>query len=133
MERKRVAVRVALYARCSTHDKGQDPELQLAPLREYCQKRGFTIAGVPGQPPEESGDRAGYGFSLSEGEPSSCRHDSKARSAEVNEQSGTGSFRLRDSLSEIIRSFLAAPARGNFSGLSRNETVDPSSTRGALS
>jgi len=37
--------RVALYARCSTHDKGQDPELQLVPLREYCQRRGFTIAG----------------------------------------------------------------------------------------
>jgi DNA invertase Pin-like site-specific DNA recombinase len=45
MEKKRVAVRVALYARCSTHDKGQDPELQLAPLREYCQRRGCTIAG----------------------------------------------------------------------------------------
>ena len=38
-------VRAALYARCSTHDKGQDPELQLVPLREYCQRRGFTIAG----------------------------------------------------------------------------------------
>lgn len=37
-------VRAALYARCSTHDKGQDPELQLVPLREYCQRRGFTIA-----------------------------------------------------------------------------------------
>jgi len=37
--------RAALYARCSTHDKGQDPELQLAPLREYCQRRGFTVAG----------------------------------------------------------------------------------------
>jgi DNA invertase Pin-like site-specific DNA recombinase len=37
--------RVALYARCSTLDKGQDPELQLVPLREYCQRRGFTIAG----------------------------------------------------------------------------------------
>ncbi|HET6513581.1 MAG TPA: recombinase family protein [Thermodesulfovibrionales bacterium] len=37
--------RAALYARCSTHDKGQDPELQLAPLREYCQRRGFTITG----------------------------------------------------------------------------------------
>ena len=35
--------RAALYARCSTHDKGQDPELQLVPLREYCQRRGFTI------------------------------------------------------------------------------------------
>jgi DNA invertase Pin-like site-specific DNA recombinase len=37
--------RVAIYARCSTLDKGQDPELQLSPLREYCQRRGFTIAG----------------------------------------------------------------------------------------
>ncbi|MCL5024825.1 MAG: recombinase family protein [Nitrospirae bacterium] len=42
MERE---VRAALYARCSTHDKGQDPELQLSPLREYCQRRGLTIAG----------------------------------------------------------------------------------------
>jgi DNA invertase Pin-like site-specific DNA recombinase len=38
-------MRVALYARCSTHDKGQDPEIQLSPLREYCQRRGFTIIG----------------------------------------------------------------------------------------
>jgi len=37
--------RAALYARCSTHDKGQDPELQLVPLREYCQRRGLTITG----------------------------------------------------------------------------------------
>jgi DNA invertase Pin-like site-specific DNA recombinase len=37
--------RVALYARCSTLDKGQDPELQLVPLQDYCQKRGFTITG----------------------------------------------------------------------------------------
>jgi DNA invertase Pin-like site-specific DNA recombinase len=39
------SIRGALYARCSTHDKGQDPELQLAPLREYCQRRGLTITG----------------------------------------------------------------------------------------
>jgi DNA invertase Pin-like site-specific DNA recombinase len=38
-------VRAALYARCSTPNKGQDPELQLVPLREYCQKRDFTITG----------------------------------------------------------------------------------------
>jgi DNA invertase Pin-like site-specific DNA recombinase len=38
-------VRAALYARCSTHDKGQDPELQLSPLREYCQRRDFIITG----------------------------------------------------------------------------------------
>ena len=43
MKSVRPAIRVALYARCSTHDKGQDPQLQITPLREYCQKRGFTI------------------------------------------------------------------------------------------
>jgi DNA invertase Pin-like site-specific DNA recombinase len=45
LERKPEGVRAALYARCSTYDKGQDPELQLQPLREYCQRRGFEIAG----------------------------------------------------------------------------------------
>jgi len=35
--------RVALYARCSTHDKGQDPELQLRPLRDYCKAREWTV------------------------------------------------------------------------------------------
>ena len=34
----------ALYARVSTIDKGQDPEVQLMPLRQYCERRGFTIA-----------------------------------------------------------------------------------------
>jgi DNA invertase Pin-like site-specific DNA recombinase len=38
-------MRISLYARVSTADKGQDPELQLRELREYCQRRGFTIAG----------------------------------------------------------------------------------------
>jgi DNA invertase Pin-like site-specific DNA recombinase len=42
MERE---AKAALYARCSTLDKGQDPELQLTPLRDYCQRRGFTIIG----------------------------------------------------------------------------------------
>ena len=39
------ALRTALYARVSTHDKGQDPEMQLRELREYCQRRGWQIAG----------------------------------------------------------------------------------------
>src|SRR5208337_3473081 len=38
-------IKAAIYARCSTHDKGQDPELQLVPLREHCERRGFIIAG----------------------------------------------------------------------------------------
>src|SRR5215207_5951482 len=38
-------LRAGLYARVSTEDKGQDPETQLRPLREYAERRGFTIAG----------------------------------------------------------------------------------------
>lgn len=37
-------MRVALYARVSTAT-GQNPEMQLAELREYCQRRGWTITG----------------------------------------------------------------------------------------
>lgn len=32
-----------MYARISTTDKGQDPEVQLGPLREYAQARGWTM------------------------------------------------------------------------------------------
>ncbi len=38
-------MKVALYARVSTSDKGQDPEMQLRELREYCQRRGWVIVG----------------------------------------------------------------------------------------
>lgn len=37
--------RVGLYARVSTRDKGQDPELQLHALREYAARRGLEIVG----------------------------------------------------------------------------------------
>jgi DNA invertase Pin-like site-specific DNA recombinase len=36
--------RVALYARVSTLNHGQDPEVQLGELREFCKRRGFEIA-----------------------------------------------------------------------------------------
>src|SRR6267142_2078030 len=35
--------RVALYARVSTVNHGQDPELQLRELREHCSRQGWTI------------------------------------------------------------------------------------------
>ncbi len=35
---------VALYARVSTLN-GQNPEMQLCELRDYCQRRGFVVAG----------------------------------------------------------------------------------------
>jgi len=37
--------RVALYARVSTLDKGQDPETQLQALREYAARRGLVSVG----------------------------------------------------------------------------------------
>ena len=37
-------MRAALYARVSTH-AGQSPQMQLAELRTYCQRRGWEIAG----------------------------------------------------------------------------------------
>jgi DNA invertase Pin-like site-specific DNA recombinase len=37
-------IRAALYARVSTH-AGQNPEMQLAELREYCDRRGWDIVG----------------------------------------------------------------------------------------
>jgi DNA invertase Pin-like site-specific DNA recombinase len=36
-------MKTAVYARVSTSDKGQDPEMQLRELREYCERRGWTI------------------------------------------------------------------------------------------
>jgi putative DNA-invertase from lambdoid prophage Rac len=38
-------MKVGCYARVSTSDKGQDPQMQLRELREYCANRGWTIAG----------------------------------------------------------------------------------------
>ena len=35
--------RIALYARISTLNHGQDPEVQLRELRAYCEHRGFVI------------------------------------------------------------------------------------------
>ena len=41
-----MTTRVAIYARVSTPDgKGQSPEMQLRELREYCERRGWTVAG----------------------------------------------------------------------------------------
>jgi DNA invertase Pin-like site-specific DNA recombinase len=37
-------VKTAVYARVSTNN-GQDPEMQLRELREYCQRRNWEVAG----------------------------------------------------------------------------------------
>jgi DNA invertase Pin-like site-specific DNA recombinase len=38
-------MRAAIYARVSTANNGQSPEMQLRELREYCQRRGWNVAG----------------------------------------------------------------------------------------
>ncbi len=45
MSVRNIPKRVALYARVSTLEKGQDPETQLRELRTYTERRGFTIQG----------------------------------------------------------------------------------------
>jgi DNA invertase Pin-like site-specific DNA recombinase len=39
------SMRVALYGRVSTQDKGQDPETQLQPLREFARAQGWDVVG----------------------------------------------------------------------------------------
>lgn len=38
-------MKTAIYARVSTVGNGQSPEMQLRELREYCERRGWEIAG----------------------------------------------------------------------------------------
>src|ERR1700734_342975 len=38
-------MRAAIYARVSTLNHGQDPTMQTRELKEYCQRRGWDIAG----------------------------------------------------------------------------------------
>src|SRR5271170_1177865 len=38
------SLRVAVYSRVSTKDKGQDVENQLRQLREFCLRQGYTVA-----------------------------------------------------------------------------------------
>src|SRR5580692_6551099 len=39
------AMKAAIYARVSTANNGQDPTMQTRELREYCERRGWTVAG----------------------------------------------------------------------------------------
>ena len=38
-------IRAAIYARVSTSNNGQDPTMQTRELKEYCERRGWTVAG----------------------------------------------------------------------------------------
>ncbi len=43
-QKRQAMKRAAIYARVSTHN-GQNPEMQLNEVREYCHRRGWTIVG----------------------------------------------------------------------------------------
>jgi DNA invertase Pin-like site-specific DNA recombinase len=38
-------MKAAIYARVSTAGNGQSPEMQVRELREYCERRGWSVAG----------------------------------------------------------------------------------------
>src|SRR6202051_5101494 len=38
-------IRAAIYARVSTSNNGQDPTMQTRELKEYCERRGWAVAG----------------------------------------------------------------------------------------
>lgn len=40
-----MSTRAAIYARVSTIGNGQSPEMQLREMREYCERRGWQLAG----------------------------------------------------------------------------------------
>lgn len=40
-----MSAKAAIYARISTVGNGQSPEMQLRELREYCERRGWNVAG----------------------------------------------------------------------------------------
>lgn len=44
MTGRNACIRAALYARVSTNN-GQNPEMQLRELRQYCERRGWEVAG----------------------------------------------------------------------------------------
>ena len=44
-EKHRPSFRAAIYARVSTANNGQDPTMQTRELQEYCQRRGWQVAG----------------------------------------------------------------------------------------
>lgn len=54
-------MKVAIYARVSTDDKGQDPLNQLLELREFCARQGWTIVReYVDEAAAKNGERTGF-------------------------------------------------------------------------
>ncbi len=113
--------RVGIYARVSTTDKGQDPENQLAVLREYSKRRGFRVVG-------EFVDRA------------SGRDDDRPRYKELLELARRRRIdvvlvwrydRFARSLSALVNALSEFQARG-VDFISHQEDVDTTTPHGKL-
>ena len=59
-------MRVAIYARVSTHDKGQDPEHQLHQLREFAERYGTIYKVFAEEVSEGKSDRIEFKLLLLE-------------------------------------------------------------------
>jgi DNA invertase Pin-like site-specific DNA recombinase len=59
-------MRAAVYARVSTTGNGQSPEMQLREFQEYCERRGWPVAGeyvdvgISGSPERSDIRRIGF-------------------------------------------------------------------------
>jgi DNA invertase Pin-like site-specific DNA recombinase len=55
------SLRIGIYARVSTDDKGQDPLNQLLQLRQFCEQQGWQIAAeYTDEVSAKNGDRKGF-------------------------------------------------------------------------
>ena len=113
--------RVAIYARVSTLDKGQDPENQLAVLRDYCRHRGFKVVG-------EFVDQAS---GRNENRPEYQRLLTTARRRQVDVVLVWRYDRFARSLSTLVNALSEFQAQG-VDFISHQEQVDTTTPQGKL-
>src|SRR5918911_1868489 len=114
-------LRAGLYARVSTEDRGQDPETQLRPLREYAERRGFLVVG-------EFVDRAS---GTTEARPQYQRLLEAARKRELDVVLVWRYDRFARSTRALVNAMAEFKARG-VAFISYQENVDTTTPQGEL-
>ena len=114
-------LRAGLYARVSTEDRGQDPETQLRPLREYAKRRGFRVVG-------EYVDKAS---GTTEGRPNYQRLFEAARKRELDVVLVWRYDRFARSTRALVNALGEFRARG-VAFISYQENVDTTTPQGEL-
>src|SRR5262245_51518577 len=113
---------VALYARCSTKQHGQDPETQLMPLRDHARLRGYSIIG-------EYTDVGYSGANESRPELERLMHD--ARRHRFRAVMVARFDRFARSTSHLLRA-LAEFQKHDIDFISLNESIDTSTPVGKM-